>query len=156
MSFKVIDSSLCVTVPFPVFLTKHSCVHSEWRLEEEDKSYQLWAVSYKLLVISCELKAEAYFPLGVIRNNSKGFAVVVRGALIVIRSKCEGSVPVVRTSARRHSERQRRIYCRDKEDGKCHPRNGEAGWNIPQQPKKKLDLPRRREVYGRIGKNRKA
>ena len=29
MSFKVIDSSLCVTVPFPVFLTKHSCVHSE-------------------------------------------------------------------------------------------------------------------------------
>ena len=34
MSFKVIDSSLCVTVPFPVFLTKHSCVHSEWRLKE--------------------------------------------------------------------------------------------------------------------------
>ena len=45
---------------FPVFLEQHSCIHSEWRLEEEDKSYQLWAVSYKLLVISCELKAEAY------------------------------------------------------------------------------------------------
>ena len=90
-------------------------------------SCELSATSCELLAISCELKAEAYFPLGVIRNNSKGFAVVVRGALIVIRSKCEGSVSVVRTSARRHSEQQRRIYCRDKEDGKCHPQNGEAG-----------------------------
>ena len=90
-------------------------------------SYKLLAVSCELLAVSCELKAEAYFPLGVIRNISKGFAVVVRGALIVIRSKCEGSVPVVRTSARRHSEQQRRIYCRDKEDGKCHPQNDEAG-----------------------------
>ena len=47
---------------------------------------KLGAVSYKLLAVSCELKAEAYFPLGVIRNISKGFAVVVRGTLIVIRS----------------------------------------------------------------------
>ena len=39
----------------------------------------------------------------------------MRETLDVIRSECEGSVPVVRTSARRHSERQRRIYCRDKE-----------------------------------------
>ena len=49
-------------------------------------SCELSAVSYKLLVISCELKAEAYFPLGVIRNISKGFAVVVRETLSVIRS----------------------------------------------------------------------
>ena len=27
--FKVIDSSLRVTIPFPVFLKQHSCVHSE-------------------------------------------------------------------------------------------------------------------------------
>ena len=34
MSFKVIDSSLCVIVPLPVFSTKHSCHRSEWRLKE--------------------------------------------------------------------------------------------------------------------------
>ena len=48
----------------------------------------------------------------------------------VKRPRVSGSeefAAVVRTSARRHSERQRRIYCRDKEDGKCHPRNGEVG-----------------------------
>ena len=52
----------------------------------EESGKKIKAVSYKLLVISCELKAEAYFPLGVIRNISKGFAVVVRETLSVIRS----------------------------------------------------------------------
>ena len=37
----------------------------------------------------------------VIRNNSKGFAVVVRETLIVILSECEGSVAVVRKAVRR-------------------------------------------------------
>ena len=46
---------------------------------------KLGAVSYKLLAVSCELKAEAYFPLGVIRNISKGFTVVVRETLNVIQ-----------------------------------------------------------------------
>ena len=29
MSFRAIDSSLGVMLPFPVFLEQHSCVHSE-------------------------------------------------------------------------------------------------------------------------------
>ncbi|MFQ7109662.1 MAG: hypothetical protein ACLRP4_07660, partial [Dialister invisus] len=42
------------------------------------------------------------FPLGVIRNISKGFAVVVRETLNVILNECEGSIPVVRKAVRRH------------------------------------------------------
>ena len=34
ISFKVIDSSLCVTIPFPVLFTKHSYPRSEWRFWE--------------------------------------------------------------------------------------------------------------------------
>jgi len=30
-SFKVIDSSLSVTIPFPVLPTRCSCLRSEWR-----------------------------------------------------------------------------------------------------------------------------
>ena len=51
----------------------------------------------------------------------------MRETLNVILNEREGSVPVVRESVKCHSEQQRRIYCRDKEDGKCHPQNGEAG-----------------------------
>ena len=36
------------------------------------------------------------------RNNSKGFAVVVRETLIVILSECEGSAAVVRKTVRCH------------------------------------------------------
>ena len=63
---------------------------------------KLGAVSYKLLAVSCELKAEAYFPLGVIRNISKGFAVVVRETLNVILNERGGSIPMVRKALRRH------------------------------------------------------
>ena len=63
-------------------------------------SCQLQAVSCELLAVSCELKAEAYFPLGVIRNISKGFAVVVRETIIVILNECEGSVTVMRGAVR--------------------------------------------------------
>ena len=31
LSSEVIDSSLCVTVPFSVFPTRHSCLRAEWR-----------------------------------------------------------------------------------------------------------------------------
>ncbi|MFQ9571808.1 MAG: hypothetical protein ACLRZN_06305, partial [Dialister invisus] len=39
---------------------------------------------------------------GVIRNISKGFAVVVRETLNVILNEREGSIPVVRKALRRH------------------------------------------------------
>ena len=65
---------------------------------------KLGAVSYKLLAVSCELKAEAYFPLGVIRNISKGFAVVVRETLNVILNERGGSIPVVRKAGKTPSE----------------------------------------------------
>ena len=55
---------------------------------------------------------------GVIMSECEGFAVVVRGTLIVIRSEREGSAAVVRKAVRRHPERQRRIYYRSEEDGK--------------------------------------
>ncbi|WP_423893840.1 hypothetical protein, partial [Dialister invisus] len=43
------------------------------------------------------------FPLGVIRNTSKRFAVVVRReTLSVILNECEGSITVVRKPVRRH------------------------------------------------------
>jgi len=35
MSFRVIDSSLGVMLLLCCFFTKHSCVHSEWRLGEK-------------------------------------------------------------------------------------------------------------------------
>ena len=96
---------------FPFFLNSilATVQNDDWRKKIKAISCELsaiscqpLAVSCELLTVSCELKAEAYFPLGVIRNNSKGFAVVVRGALIVIRSKCEESITVVRKTVRRH------------------------------------------------------
>ena len=106
MPFKVIDSSLGVMLLFPVFPTRNSCIHSEWRMEEEDKSYQLWAVSYKLLAVSCELKAEAYdFHLVSYETSAKDLFVVVREMLNVIRSEREGSITVMRKTVRRHPER---------------------------------------------------
>ena len=41
------------------------------------------------------------FPLGVIRNSSKGSAVIMRETLIVILNGCEGSAVVVRKAVRR-------------------------------------------------------
>ena len=47
-----------------------------------------------------------------------GKHVIMKETLSVIISGHEGSVPPVRTSARRHSEQQRRIYTRGEENGK--------------------------------------
>ena len=41
------------------------------------------------------------FPLGVIRNSSKGSAVIMRETLIVILNECEGSVAAVRKAGMR-------------------------------------------------------
>ena len=51
------------------------------------------------------------FPLGVIRNSSKGSAVIMRETLIVILNGCEGSVAVVRESVRHHQHNRFFTLC---------------------------------------------
>ena len=75
MSFKVIDSSLCVIVPLPVFPTKHSCYRSEWRFWESTS---------------------------LVMGNGKRHNDGERKASSW--SDSEGSVTVVRKTARCHSE----------------------------------------------------
>ena len=73
MSFGVIDSSLRVTIPFSIFLAKHSCLCLEW--QESIRRYP---------------------------KHSKESAAMMRGTLNVILNEREGSVPVVRKAVRRH------------------------------------------------------
>ena len=53
------------------------------------------------------------FPLGVIRNSSKGSAVIMRETLIVILNEREGSAAVMENTVKCHPERQRRICYSD-------------------------------------------
>ena len=73
MSFGVIDSSLRVTIPFSIFLAKHSCLCLEW--QESIRRYP---------------------------KHSKESAAMMRGTLNVILNEREGSVLVVRKAVRRH------------------------------------------------------
>ena len=73
MSFGVIDSSLRVTIPFSIFLAKHSCLCLEW--QESIRRYP---------------------------KHSKESAAMMRGTLNVILNEREGSITVRRKGVKCH------------------------------------------------------
>ena len=99
---QILHSVSCCCFPFFPQSILATVQNDDWRKKIKAISCELSVISCQPLPISCELTAEAYFPLVVIRNISKGFAVVVRKTLNVIRSKCEESITVVRKTVRRH------------------------------------------------------
>ena len=109
---------------FPFFLNSILAT-----VQNDDWRKKIKAISCELLAVSCELKAEAYFPLGVIRNISKGFAVVVRETLNVILNERGESIAVIRKTI---SVIRKMVGL----DEIC-----------PQQQKKKHDLPRQRNLW---------
>ena len=118
MSFGVIDSSLRVTIPFSIFLAKHSCLCLEWqesirrypKHSKESAAMMRGTLNVILneregsvpAVSSFRFPAFSYSILTPAQNDTRRQGVIMRETLNVILSTSEESVTVVRNAVRCH------------------------------------------------------
>ena len=120
MSFGVIDSSLRVTIPFSIFLAKHSCLCLEWqesirrypKHSKESAAMMRGTLNVILneregsvpAVSSFRFPAFSYSILTPAQNDTRRQGVIMRETLNVILSTSEESVAVVRKAGKLSSE----------------------------------------------------
>ena len=120
MSFGVIDSSLRVTIPFSIFLTKRSCLCLEWqesirrypKHSKESAAMMRGTLNVILneregsvpAVSSFRFPAFSYRILTSAQNDTRRQGVIMRETLNVILSTSEESVAVVRKAGKLSSE----------------------------------------------------
>ena len=120
MSFGVIDSSLRVTIPFSIFLTKRSCLCLEWqesirrypKHSKESAAMMRGTLNVILneregsvpAVSSFRFPAFSYSILTPAQNDTRRQGVIMRETLNVILSTSEESVAVVRKAGKLSSE----------------------------------------------------